>query len=417
MRYFIYFLLLPILFCTCQKETYTYETVAKIAAVPQDQQVKLYFSYYQLSPWGPDIGFGGGDIPVEGRNYTLYQSISPTAPMTKVAEGIYTDSFTVVGLKNDQTYYFKIDAYIGRNYVKTSSIIHTQVRAYDNPSLFDINDQSIIIAPRYSPDFKLQVGQVYVDDEYILAVINQENKAMLYETTIAHPYFWSADGKKILLERYTNAAQINRQIFEWDLEKGTDTQLTENAENNSIGQYTPNGQKIVYFSTKGSPQFNNIWVMNSDGTQKIKCTPDFNLPENVFSYDYYSVNRFSGHCISSDSKTFYFIAHSSVPGQNGIFQMDIATGAYNKILNADYKESNLTISPDDKSLYFFSSRSGKPEIWSCNLETSQLTQCSSINKNYNTPYHDYPLYWMDQNHIIYTTWNTRGDSFMKLKIR
>jgi hypothetical protein len=415
MRYFIYFLLLPILFCTCQKETYTYKTVAEIEAIPQDKQVKLYFNYYEQSSWGPDIGFPGG--PIEGRNYTLYQASSPTAPMTKVAEGINTDSFTVKNLKNDQTYYFKIDAYVGRNYAKTSEIIHTQVRAYPTPALFDVNDQSIIISPRYSPDFKLQVGQVYIDDEYKLAVIDQENKTMLYETTIAHPYFWSADGKKILFERYTNAAQIDRQIFEWDLEKGTDTQLTKNTENNSIGQYTPNGQKIVYFSTEGSPQFNNIWVMNSDGTQKIKCTPDFNLQENVYNYDYYNISRFAGHCISSDSKTFYFIAHSNVPEQNGIFQMDIATGAYSKILNAEYQESNLTISPDNQSLYFFASRSGRREIWSYDFETSQLTQCSSINKNYTPPYYDFPFYWIDQNHIIYTTWNNRGDSFMKLKIR
>jgi Tol biopolymer transport system component len=413
MRYFIYFLLLPILFCTCQKETYTYETVAKIAAVPQDQQVKLYFNYYQLSPWGDDIGFGGGDIPIEGRNYTLYQSISPTAPMTKVAEGINTDSFTVVGLKNDQTYYFKIDAYIGRNYVKTSSIIHTQVRPYPNPSLFDINDQSIIIAPRYSPDFKLLVGQVYIDNEYKLAVMDWGNKTQLYETNNAHAYSWSADGKKMLLERYYNGFGF-RQIYEWNLEKGTDKQLTANTWDNILGQYTPDGQKIVYFSRENNSQFNNIWVMNSDGTQKIKCTPDFNLPQYTY-YDNY--NRFAGHCISSDSKTFYFIVHSKSPDQNGIFKMDIATGAYTKIWNADYLESNPTISPDDKSLYFFSSRSGKPEIWSCNLETSQLTQCSSINKNYNAPYYDYSLYWMDQNHILYTTWSTRGDNFMKLKIR
>ena len=91
MRYFIYFLLLPMLFCTCQKEIYTYKTVVEIGVVPQDQQVKLYFNYYQQSPWGPDIVFGGERTPIEGRHYTLYQSTSPTAPMTKVAEGINTD--------------------------------------------------------------------------------------------------------------------------------------------------------------------------------------------------------------------------------------------------------------------------------------------------------------------------------------
>ena len=198
MRYFIYFLLLPILFCTCQKEIYTYKTVAEIEAIPQDQQVKLYFNYYQLNPWGPDIGFGG--TPIEGRNYTLYQSTSPTAPMTKVAEGINTDSFTVENLKNDQTYYFKIDAYVGRNYAKTSEIVHTQVRAYPAPSLFEVNNQSIIISPRYSPDFKLQVGLVIVDDQYKLGVIDRENGVKIHETFFASMYSWSADGKKILLE-------------------------------------------------------------------------------------------------------------------------------------------------------------------------------------------------------------------------
>ena len=413
MRYFIYLLLLPILFCTCQKEIYTYKTVAQIEAIPQDKQVKLYFNYSEQSSWGPDIGFPGG--PIEGRHYTLYQSTSPTAPMTKVAEGINTDSFTIENLRNDQTYYFKIDAYVGRNYAKTSEIIHTQVRAYPNPSLFDMNDQSIMLSPRYSPDFKLLVGQIYKDTEYIVAVVDWANKSKLYETTNAHNYAWSPDGKKILLERY-NYNFGNRQIYKWDLEKGSDKQLTDNTWDNMIGQYTPDGQKIVYFSREGSTQFNNIWVMNSDGTQKTKCTPDFNLPEPAY-YDNYVYNRFAGYCISSDSKTFYFIAHSNIPEQNGIFQMDIATGAYTKILNADYRESNLTISPDNQSLYFFSSRSGRPEIWSYNFETSQLTQCSSINKNYTSPYFDIPFYWMDQNHIIYTTWNTRGESFMKLKIR
>ncbi len=414
MRYFIYFLLLPILFCTCQKETYNYTTVAQIEAISQDQQVKLYFNYSEQSFWGPDIGFPGG--PIEGRHYTLYQSTSPTAAMTKVEEGINTDSFTIENLKNDQTYYFKIDAYVGRNYAKTSEIIHTQVRAYPNPSLFDINDQSIIISPRYSPDFKLLVGQTYNDSGlYVVTVIDRATKSKLYQTISAHTYSWSPDGKKILLERYNNGSG-NRQIYTWDLEKGSAKHLTDNASDNIIGQYTPDGQKIVYFSRKLSTQFNNIWVMSSDGTQKTKCTPDFNLPLPAY-YDNYFNNRFAGHCISSDSKTFYFIAHSSIPDQNGIFQMDIATGAYTKILNADYRESNLTISPDNQSLYFFSSRSGRPEIWRYNFETNQLAQCSSINKNYTPPYYDFPFYWIDQNHIIYTTWNTRGDSFMKLKIR
>jgi Tol biopolymer transport system component len=413
MRYFIYFLLIPILFCTCQKEPYYNTTVAQIEAIPQDQQVKLYFNYYEQSSWGPDIGFPGG--PIEGRHYTLYQATSPTAPMTKVAEGINTDSFTVENLKNGQTYYFKIDAYVGRNYVKTSEIIHTQVRAYPNPSLFDLNDQSIIIAPRYSPDFKLQVGLVIVDDQYKLGVIDRESGSKTHETFYANMYSWSADGKKILLERSGNAIN-SKQIFEWDLATGADTPLTDNAGSSTIGQYTPDGQKIVYFSTQESPVFDNIWTMNSDGTQKTKCTPDFNLQQNVY-YGNYNYNRFAGHCISSDSKTFYFIAHSINPDQNGIFQMDIATGTYTKILNADHRESNLTISPDDSSLYFYSYRSGRPEIWSYNFETSQLTQCSSINKNYTPPYSDMPFYWIDQNHILYTTWNTRGDSFMKLKIR
>lgn len=414
MRYFIYFLLLPILFCTCQKEPYNYTTVAQIEAIPQDQQVKLYFNYIEHNYWGPDFGFGGA--PIDGRNYTLYQSTSPTAAMTKVAEGINTDSFTVENLKNGQIYYFKIDVYVGRNYAKTSEIIHTQVKAYPNPALFNINDPSIITYPRYSPDFKLQVGLVIVDDQYKLGVIDRESGSKIHETFYANMYSWSADGKKILLERYTNATYSHRQIFEWDLEKGTDTPLTDNTSDNPIGQYTPDGQKVVYFSTEFSPQFMNIWIMNSDGTQKIKCTPDFNLQQNIY-FEYSGANRFAGHCISSDSKTFYFIAHSNNPDQNGIFQMDIATGTYTKISSADYNESNLTISPDNQSLYFFSSRSGRPDIWRYDFETSQLAQCSSINKNYTPPYSDMPFYWIDQNHILYTTWNNRGDSFMKLKIR
>jgi hypothetical protein len=78
---------------------------------------------------------------------------------------------------------------------------------------------------------------------------------------------WSPDGKKLAFFRQLDNV---RQIFVVDLVSGTERQLTRQG-SNAAAVWSPEGNKIAYWSGE-EKGFGQVWVMNSDGTQKKQLT-------------------------------------------------------------------------------------------------------------------------------------------------
>ena len=77
---------------------------------------------------------------------------------------------------------------------------------------------------------------------------------------------WSPDGSKIAFTRF---GPEGNQIMVLDLESGTETVLTEDADSYRAS-WSPDGSQIVFGSNRTGDQ--NIWVMNADGSNEVPLT-------------------------------------------------------------------------------------------------------------------------------------------------
>lgn len=96
---------------------------------------------------------------------------------------------------------------------------------------------------------------------------------------------FSPDDKKILFATTKTAGDFKHMsIVEMDLASGATRELTGSDEGNEHANYSPDGSKIIWASSRDIPQNdalkitrNDYWIMNADGSDKKRLT-FFNQP-------------------------------------------------------------------------------------------------------------------------------------------
>jgi TolB protein len=143
--------------------------------------------------------------------------------------------------------------------------------SYDGAEIKSItNHQSIIVAPRWSPDgqflaftsFKDGRPEVYIHD----LKNNSERKVSSFEGLNMCGY-WSPDGKKLLL---TLSKDGNEELYSLEVDTLKLKKLTSSYSIDVSPAWSPDGKKIVFVSNRGgSPQ---IYTMDTDGTNIKRIT-------------------------------------------------------------------------------------------------------------------------------------------------
>jgi TolB protein len=142
---------------------------------------------------------------------------------------------------------------------------------YDGSELKSVtNHQSIIIAPRWSPDGKFLAFTSFKGGRpeiYIRNLINgTERKVTSFEGLNLCGSF-SPDGKKLLL---TLSKEGNEEIYILEIDSLTLKRLTKNYSINVSPSWSPDGKRIIFVSNRsGSPQ---IYIMDADGNNVKRIT-------------------------------------------------------------------------------------------------------------------------------------------------
>jgi Tol biopolymer transport system component len=126
----------------------------------------------------------------------------------------------------------------------------------------------------------------------------------------------------------------------------------------SISLDTTQNGKIVYIDP--SPEGNNIWIMNGDGSEKTQLTNDQFIKASAR--------------VSPDGRYIAFASNRS--GTQNIWRMDI-DGSNLKQLTEGTLDDRPLISPDGKWVVFMSLRSGTNTLWKTSIDGGQPVQLIS----------------------------------------
>lgn len=183
-------------------------------------------------------------------------------------------------------------------------------------------------------------------------------------------------------------------IYTMNIDGSLVVSLTEGDLNYSNPLWSPNGQKILFQSSRqGSPVGEDIWVMNADGTEQINLTNDF-------AYN-------SSPDWSPEGNKIVF---SSERDENAEIYVINADGSnIVRLTNHPASDSHPTWSSDGSKIAFVSDRSGSRGIHVMNADGTDIVRLTEINEDVST------LRWSTQgqqiaftSHSVLWVMNTDG---------
>lgn len=139
-----------------------------------------------------------------------------------------------------------------------------------NPeALTDTHDS---ISPTLSKDSKLVFVKIEKENTYNLYVkdinaLSQQRLTKLNDKKAGSPQF-SQDGSKVV---YTVTDGENVDVYLIDMASGVETQLTFDGKSHSPS-FSKDGSKIIFSSFVSDKYQPDIWIMNTDKSEKIKLT-------------------------------------------------------------------------------------------------------------------------------------------------
>lgn len=208
--------------------------------------------------------------------------------------------------------------------------------------------------------------------------LNEEKDVPPIALGSSNDYGFSPDGKEIAVTMNPDtmvAASTNNEIYLIEVKDVADNsasslkKISEIKGNDNQPVYSPDRKYIAYVSMEEpgheSGKQNLVLYDRTTGDHKI-LTTSFNRSVGEFTW-------------AGDSKTIYFIAENEIYGS--VYKLNIASGKIDLILK-EHDNSGILVSPDSKKLFFEQMRNNLPtEIFSMNINGSDVKQLTSLNKD------------------------------------
>jgi Tol biopolymer transport system component/phospholipase C len=153
---------------------------------------------------------------------------------------------------------------------------------------------------------------------------------------------WSPDGKRIA---FATTRDGNAEIYVMDADGTDQTNLTNHPAPDTSPAWSPDGKRIAFVSTRdGNPE---IYAMDADGTDQANLTND---PEPQRDPAW-----------SPDGRRIAFV--STVAGNPDIYVLEVNGTARANLTNSAGTDSEAAWSPDGARIAFTSTRDGNAEVY------------------------------------------------------
>lgn len=273
----------------------------------------------------------------------------------KCADAIYSR------LSGESPFFDSRIAYIAETGPKNRRIKRLAIMDSDGANhRFITNGQSIVLTPRFSPDYKSILYLSYADKRpriYVYDIAAGRSRLVNESANQTFSPRWSPDGKSIL---YSMAVGGNTDIYRISASGGTPQRLTSDPGIETGGSYSPDGKRIVFESDRSGKQ--QVYVMNADGsgTQRIS-----------FGGGQYATPEWSPR---GD-----LVAFTKIGG--GQFRVGVMTpaGSNERLLTSSWQDEAPTWAPNGRVIQFFRTNqgSGKTAVWQVDVTGAKERRIST----------------------------------------
>ncbi len=262
----------------------------------------------------------------------------------KCADAIYSR------LSGESPFFDSRIAYIAESGPKDKRVKRLAIMDSDGANhRFLTNGQSVVLTPRFSPDYKQIVYLSYLENKPRIYIYDIGTGRQRLVTESVHQTFaprFSPDGRFIL---YSMSVNGNMDIYRISANGGTPQRLTNSPGIDIGGSYSPDGSRIVFESDRSGSQ--QLYVMNADGSNQRRIS---------FGGGSYATPEWSPR---GD-----LIAFTRV----GSFRIGVMTpeGSGERLLTNSWQDESPSWSPNGRVIQFFRTsqgRGGKSSVWQVDL--------------------------------------------------
>ena len=224
-----------------------------------------------------------------------------------------------------------------------------------------------------------------IKELYILEMEENGKQVQISEKGLnVEDFFWSPDSQKITYKA-KDGDQVH-DIYLYDVVKDITNKVTNNSSIEKLGNWSPDGEWIVYSVIKGDEDKVGIFKKNPSGVDEVRLTENFEDHNPLWS---------------PDGKRIAFL---STRGSDDIdiYTLNIENNEEKNITASQGNDFDFSWDPDGKRITFVSEREDNPEIFVIDVTLKQdpirLTDNDSL---------EYSPIWKD-NKIIFIS-NSDGD--------
>jgi TolB protein len=222
--------------------------------------------------------------------------------------------------------------------------------------VFLTTDQSIVLAPRFSPNASQILYTSYETGRPRVYLMDLKNRRVRSFNNIQGMSFaprFSPDGRKMVLSIMNDG---NTDIYSINLATGRRLRLTNDPSIDTAPSFSPDGTQIVFESDRGGSQ--QIYVMQSDGGTAKRIS--------------FGSGRYATPVWSPRGDLVAFTKMSGGKFHIGVMRLD---GSKERLLTTSFLDEGPTWAPNGRVIMFFretAGASGAPSIYTVDVTGRNL---------------------------------------------